>query len=231
MPNMGRIQLHDPKSREHEFPIRKATRKLDVRHTLSAKHVDQFYLGGCVGFSATNMLNTAMAVRSRKKYNSSLKVNFTNHYLDNNDGIRNYSESTKRDPFSGEYPPSDDGSSAIGIMKFLVEIGIISGYDWTFTFDAFLAALQIQPVLIGTNWYDDMMTTDDKGIVNSTALGDSGGHEYLGNAIKWSKKLIGCEQSWGQNPEGFKPTFYIPFDLAEELIINQQGDVAVPILL
>jgi len=231
MPNLGRVKLHDPKSRQHEYQARGVTRRYNIRHRLEAQHVDQFYLSGCVGFSATNLLNTRMAARSRKRFNTALKGVKTYKYLDNNDGIRNYSESTKRDPFPWTYKPDDEGSSALGVMKWLTEQGVISGYNWTFTFDAFLAALQKQPVLLGTNWYDDMMDTGANGVLHSTATGDGGGHEYLANAINYSKKLIGCEQSWGEHPQGFAPTFYIPFDLAEELIINQEGDVAVPTLL
>jgi hypothetical protein len=65
--------------------------------------------------------------------------------------------------------------------------------------------------------------------------GDGGGHEYLANAIVWnrlpSRRMIGYEQTWGQNPRGFKPRFFMPFEMAEELIIRQQGDVAVPELI
>lgn len=228
MINFGRIKLHDEKSREHEHKARKGARIASVRHILAADHVDQFFLSGCVGFSATNMLNTRMAFRSRKRFNTALKGIKANRYLNNEDGIRNYSEATKRDPFEGAYPPVDEGSSAIGVMKWLKSQGVISAYDWTFTFAAFLDALQRQPVLVGTNWYDDMMETDANGIVHSTATGDSGGHEYLANAIIRPKKLIGFEQSWGEHPEGFHATFFMPFDLAEELIIRQEGDVAVP---
>lgn len=227
---LGRIQLHDPKSREHEYPRKRlmSVSKTNVRHAMNAAHVDQFYLSGCVGFSGTNWLNCVASVGPRKSFNQKLHQSFTSHYLSNVDGIENYHEATLNDPFPGQYPPTDDGSSAIGLMKWWKAAGIISGYDWTFTFDQFLAALQRQPVLVGTNWYDDMMSTDAKRTVHSGASGPGGGHEYLANAIDWGRRLVGCEQSWGQHPQGFSPTFFIPFNLAEELIINQQGDVAVP---
>jgi hypothetical protein len=229
MPNdLGRIKLHDPRSRNYKYPVRKAIPKVSVRHRLDARHVDQFYLSGCVGYSGTNSLNTRAARKSREKFNQVIHQRFTAHFLGNKDGTRNYHESTLRDPYDWTYPPKDDGSSALGLMKFWKEIGVISRYDWTFTFDAFLAALQRQPVLVGTVWYDDMMSTDSNGIIHSSASGSGGGHEYLANAILWGKQLIGYEQSWGEHPHGFKPTFYMPFDLAEELIIHQEGDVAVP---
>lgn len=232
---LGRIVQHDPRSRDHAF-IRGAGRpNRHVRHAMNAPHVDQFYLSGCVGFSGTNMLNTAYAIRSRRKFNAVVAIgNAGSSYLGNKDGIRNYHESTLRDPYPGQYPPDDDGSSAIGLMKWWKQAGIISDYAWTFTFDDFLAALSRQPVLCGTNWYDDMYATGADGIVDSTASGASGGHEYLATEIMPTKKLLGFEQSWGQHPPGFgnrKGRFYMSYDLAEELIIHQQGDVAVPKLL
>jgi hypothetical protein len=231
MPEFGRKLLHDPKSREHEFALTKPTRR-DVHHPMFARHVDQFYLGGCVGFSGTNLLNTVSGVHSRMKYNKLVPLGKGgNTYLGNDDGIKNYHEATLRDPFEGQYPPDDDGSSAIGLMKWWKDAGIITRYSWTFTFDAFLAALEIQPVLVGSMWYDDMMETDENGIVRSSADGDGGGHEYMANKIKWDARLIGYEQSWGEHPEGFNPSFWMSFELAEELIIHQEGDVAVPHLL
>lgn len=231
--NLGRKLHHDPESRKYAAPQRKLDTRRNVRHAMNATHVDQFYLGGCVGFSGTNMLNTAAAVRSRRKFNTLVHTSRSTRYLGNNDGIENYHEATIYDPFPGQYPPTDEGSSAIGLMKWWKKVGIIGSYTWTFTFDQFLATLQHQPLLVGTNWFDDMMSTGADGIVHSKAAGNGGGHEYLATEIIWGKKLLGYEQSWGQNPPGFGKAgrFWMPMDLAEELIINQQGDVAVPSFL
>lgn len=231
--DLGRIRLHDEQSRAHAVRG-KPQRGLHVRHAMNAPHVDQFYLSGCVGFSGTNMLNCAAAVRSRRVFN---RINVVDRggssYLGNNDGIRNYHEATLWDPFDWEYPPTDEGSSAIGLMKWWKQAGIITGYKWTFDFDSFLAALQQQPVLVGTNWYDDMMDTGPDGLVQSSASGNGGGHEYLATEIVPHLQLLGFEQSWGDNPPGFgrKGRFFMHYDLAEELIIHQGGDVAVPALL
>lgn len=230
---LGRRLHHD--SRNKNFPVRLATPwKRNVRHAMNAPHVDQFYLSACVGFSTVNLLNTTAAARSRLAFNRRVidqGKGFS--FLGNNDGVRCYREATLRDPFPGSYPPVDEGSSAIGIMRWLKEVGIIKSYSWTDTFDSFLAALERQPVLIGSNWYDDMMSTGTDGIIHSSASGPGGGHEYCATQINWGRRLIGCEQSWGEGPPGFGQygRFFLSFDLAEELIIKQQGDVAVPELL
>jgi hypothetical protein len=226
---LGRVQRHDPKSRDYAYPVRRATRGLSVRHRFGAKHVDQFYTSGCVGFSGTNLLNTAAALRSRVAFNRAVRFGSAGRtYLGNQDGLVNYSESTKRDPFGWTYPPTDEGSSALGLMKYWAELGVISGYDWTFTFDGFLAALQRQPVTLGTWWYDDMMFTDPKGLVRTTmSEPDPGGHQYIATGILWEPRLIEYQQSWGENPPGFASTFYMSWATSEALILDG-GDVAVP---
>lgn len=233
MIDLGRRVNHDPHNRDHAF-VARAQRGVSVRHPMFAPNLDQFYLGACVGFAGAQFLNTVAGGLCRRRYNllhaDAVRPRRLDRYLDNNDGIICYSESTVLDPFPWTYPPTDDGSSALGLMKWWKEAGIIGEYRWTFTFEAFLAALQTQPVLVGTNWYDDMMETDERGIVHSSASGDGGGHEYLANAINWDRKLIGCENSWGENVFGNRGSFWMPFDLAEELIIHQGGDVAVPSL-
>lgn len=234
---LGRRKLHDPRSRDYETPHRKATRGVSVRHRLDTDHVDQLYLSGCVGYSGTNLLNTRPAARSRRVFNQRVPIGRGGaSYLGNDDGLTNYSESTKRDPFPGQYPPVDEGSSALGLMKYWRELGIITGFDWVISggMDALLATLQHQPVLVGTMWFTDMMSTDDHGRVTSSCdVNDpnAGGHEYLANAVLWGQRLIGFEQSWGEQPPGFAPTFYMTFDLTEHLVFGLEGDVAVPRLL
>lgn len=227
--DLGRMQLHDPRSREYEYPVRLPAPGKTVRHRLVAPNVDQFYLSACVGFSGTNFLNTNIAWRSRKVFNKKIKAIQHNSMLDNNDGIKNYSEATKRDPFEGEYPPYDEGSSALGLMRYWKEAGVITGYEWAFTFDQFLAALQRQPVLIGSWWYTGLSYPDKKGIGRASGA-KQGGHEYLANAIIWhktpSRRLIGCENSWGEE-FGAKGKFYVPWDDMEHLI-KDEGDVAIP---
>lgn len=234
MTDLGRIKLHDPKSRDHQFWLTVPWTGRNVRHTMNAPHVDQFYLGGCVGFSGTNFLNTTKAVRSRTAFNRVVPYEAAGTtYLGNNDGIRNYSEATRRDPFPGQYPPDDTGSSALGLMKWWKSISVIGDYKWTFTFDAFLAALETQPVLVGTNWYDGMMSTEPDGIIRSTS-GQAGGHEYLATQIDYNKKLIGFENSWGQNPPGFgngHGRFFMTFEMFERLLIHEEGDSCVPVCL
>lgn len=225
---LGRLKVHDSRSRNFAHPVEAPVSGVSVRHRMLAPNDDQFFTSGCVGFSGTNLLNTRPAVKSRKRFNTALKGLKVNRFLDNNDGLRNYSESTKRDPFDWTYEPDDNGSSALGLMKFWKELGVISGYDWAFTFDQFLAALQKQPVLLGTWWYEGLGNPDKRGVVRKTGA-QVGGHEYLANAILWNDRLIGCENSWGEDYADHGK-FYVHWDDMEALIMDE-GDVAVPRLL
>lgn len=221
---LGRIQHHDERSRAHAVrgePIIGCS----VRHRMGAPNLDQFYTSGCVGFSGGNALNCAAAVRSRRVFNRPKALRNKACYLDNNDGLHNYAKATERDPFDWVYPPTDEGSSVLGLMKYWNEIGVITGYEWAFTFDQFLAALQRQPVLVGTNWYEGMSDIGDLPIAKVSGQ-PQGGHEYLANQIIWKAQLIGFENSWGEN-WGMKGRFFIRFDDVRDLLADG-GDVAVP---
>lgn len=239
--DLGRIRRHDPANRRHQTPYRRPERGRSVRHNLGADHVDQFYLGGCVGFSGVNLLNTGTAWRSRVAFNRRVRHGKAGRtYLGNEDGLTCYSASTVRDPFEGEYPPDDTGSSALGLGAYWTELGVINGFDWVISggMDPLIATIQRTPALFGSYWFDDMMTTGPEGVLTSDTdgafdLDNSGGHEYLCNAVIWrgGRWWFGFEQSWGEEPIEFEPTFYMRDELVEHLIFDLAGDVMVPRLL
>lgn len=231
--NLGRIVNHDPQSRDYvdlRLSRRQPSPGYSVRHTMAAPNVDQFYTSGCVGFAGANFLNCAKAVRSRMRFNKVFRnpPRYSRSYLDNDDGLDNYSGSTEYDPFNWTYPPIDGGSSALGLMKYWKKYGVITGYDWCFTFNQFLAQLQHQPVLVGTEWFEGMTNAGNLTIVSPS--GESqGGHEYLATSITWNTRLIGFQNSWGEN-WGFKGGFFMRFEVFKELLANG-GDACVPRVL
>lgn len=239
--DLGRIRRHDPANRRHQTPHRQPERRRSTRHRLDAAHVDQFYLGACVGFSGVNLLNCAAAWRSRVVFNRAVRIGKAGRtYLGNDDGVHCYHESTVRDPFEGTYPPEDTGSSALGLGAYWRELGVIGGFDWVISggMDPLIASVQRTPCLFGSYWFDDMMTTDAAGVLTSTcegaqSLSDTGGHEYLGSGVLWrgGRWWFVFEQSWGEHPVGFSPTFYMVDELVEHLIFDLAGDVMVPRLL
>ncbi|NED51184.1 hypothetical protein G3I24_09730, partial [Micromonospora aurantiaca] len=57
-----------------------------------------------------------------------------------------YSAATRLDEFDGEWPPTDTGSSGLGVAKACKRAGLISGYRHAFGLNAALTALAEQPV-------------------------------------------------------------------------------------
>lgn len=222
----GRVLNHDPQSRAFEHP-RRIVRPVSVLHRLDAWALDQGNLGACTGFAAAQWLNCRISTYNRVAYNRFQYVTGKNLYTNNYDGRTLYSYATWHDPFDWVWLDVDGGSSGLGVAKALKAIGAIQRYEWTFTFNGFLAALQAQPVLVGTAWPDSMFDPDRNGIIHVTGnLDGAGGHEYLANGINWSRKLIRIRNSWS-GQWGIRGDAYISFDDMEKLLAAQ-GDCVVP---
>ena len=196
---LGRKVQHDPRSRNFAF-----SRKLAAFHTvtwnLDAPVLDQGILGACVGFATAQWFNCSKNVGARTSWNNKTKnipevVNSGRRYCDNRDGVYFYSKSTEFDDFPSIYPPEDEGSSALGVAKFLKSIGVISRYEWIFDPQALLSALMFGPILVGTNWYEDMFNPGSKGIITPTGR-LAGGHEYLLRGYNVEKDLCRIRNNW-----------------------------------
>ena len=86
-----------------------------------------------------------------------------------------------------------------------------------------LGALQLGPVIVGTNWYEGMDTLRD-GFVS--AVGSvRGGHEWV--VLGWQQGFLTGLNSWG--PEwGLRGTFHIRTTDMDQLL-HEHGDVTVPV--
>jgi hypothetical protein len=224
----GRLVHHDPQSRQYEHP-RRMIRPVSVLHRIDAPALDQNGIGACVGFAAAQWLNCRKGFVARKRYNYNSLHWLKTAYTTDSVGRRLYRMATQADDFSWTWPPSDNGSSGLGVAKALKAIGAIDRYDWTFSFAGFLAALQVQPVLVGTAWTSTMFDPDNNGIIRSHNIIDSdGGHEYLARGINWPRQLIRIRNSWSSQ-WGLNGDAYIPFTDMEKLLAAQ-GDCVVPIV-
>lgn len=209
---LGRLVEHDPRSRLYQAP--QATTPRSVLWGHHAPVLDQGQIGSCTGNATAQLINTDAFAHCRS------------HYLTEADAVKIYSLATHVDGLPGTYPPDDSGSSGLGAAKAGVKLGYFTGYKHTFSFDAFCGALQIQPLIVGTNWYDAMFKPDKKGYVHPTGS-VAGGHEYLALGIQYETKTItflnSWSASWGQNGR-----FYMTFtDFAA--LLADQGDATAPI--
>jgi hypothetical protein len=219
-PRLGRHVEHDERSRA--YPARKAAVAVEsVVHKHYGPVLDQGWVGACTGFAATQGLMAApLRLPNRRLYAKT--------------ALALYGRATALDPFPGEYPPDDTGSSGLAVCKAAVEAGYISRYEWAFGIDHARAALSRGPVLVGTAWYEGMNEPNDLGIVRAT--GELlGGHEYL--CLGYVGEDFLFLNSWGKNwgrPSGSNlaavsgGTFWMSYATFGALL-EDQGDVVQPI--
>jgi hypothetical protein len=199
--------------------------------------LDQGQINGCTGWSGVDWLNSALAVGNRRRWNAShTPARFTSHYLGDAEGLELYKLATRNDPFGWVYPPTDKGSSGLGVGKALKAAGVIDAYLWTFDYGQLLAQAQRQPVLLGTLWTDAMSDPDAKGIIRLgsaaqiRSANDSGmGHEYTLRGVNWPRKLARLRNHWSAD-WGLGGEALISLDDLETLVITYEGDCMVPTL-
>jgi hypothetical protein len=135
-----------------------------------------------------------------------------------------YSDATKVDPFRGEWPPNDTGSSGLGIGKVLKARGLIKEYRHAVSFDAALGALMEGPVITGMRWTSGDSTPDSNGFISHRGS-EQGGHEFVVYGVNAKESYVYCANSWGTN-WGLKGLFKMTFDTWRNSL-KDRGDVTV----
>jgi hypothetical protein len=216
-PRLGRHVEHDDRSRR--FLAAQAPAQRSVLWGHHAPVLDQGQLGSCTGNAMAQLLNTDPFTKSR----AAVKAGFLNEQ----DALKLYHDATVLDGFPGTYPPDDTGSSGLGVAKAAKKEGFISVYNHAFGLTHFLAALQLQPVIVGTDWTDGMFKPNKKGFVKPTGS-IAGGHEFLALGVDYSTKVITFLNSWssGWGPLGGR--FLMSFTDFGKLL-GSQGDVTAPV--
>lgn len=217
---LGRWAHLDPENRDYETPIRTLAARKSVQWDADDQPVlNQGDVGGCTGFTVADVLNTPLFAHSRKRGMR------RDGYLGDADGLQFYSDATRLDGFQGVYPPNDTGSTGTSAAKGAQKRGFWGAFGHTFSFEAFLANLQRQPVMMGTLWTESMSDPTSEGLVK--VQGDPvGGHEWAAMRLDWSLERI-CGLNHWTSEWGVNGRFWVSFaDM--EWLINQQGDVVVP---
>lgn len=239
MRSTGRLLLHDPASRGYEAP-RRTVKPVSWLHRYGPV-LDQGKINGCTGWSAADWLNSAVALGNRRRYNAAILRDWgnvarprSNSYLTDLDGKAIYELATHNDPFNWVYPPTDNGSSGLGVAKALKAMGVIDAYLWTFSFDQLLAHGPTQPLLLGTIWTDALSDPDAKGVIRlgsaaqiRSAIDGGIGHEFTLRGVNWPRKLARIRNHWSAD-WGLGGDALIPLDDLEQMIVKYSGDVMVP---
>lgn len=221
---LGRHVEHDIASLEHKFRLSAPVASVSTVWAISQPILNQGNHSSCVGNAFAQCMNT--------DYFKAVRANLHKTWLTETDALDIYSRATHLDGFgdSNYYPPNDQGSSGLGGAKALQQLGYIDRYDHAMDWDSFRAAIQEQPVCVGTVWTNQMFTPDEQGYVTPGDLSDpnnvAGGHEYLCRGIVYETETVTFTNSWGVG-WGQRGTFHMKFADFQALL-DQQGDVVVP---
>jgi Papain family cysteine protease len=178
---LGRNQWLDARSLAYmiENNIREMGRRIEDKDWERPLTIlDQGELGSCTGNAGTGALGTQPFYEAigRDLLPAPDDAEGAEEFA-----VQLYSDATRVDSNRGEYPPTDTGSSGMGICKVLRAGGVIKGYRWARSPYGLLQLLQNGPVLQGMPWYNAFFTPDDDGFIDADprwyASGVAGGHE------------------------------------------------------
>lgn len=205
--------------RSHEYAITQL-----LLPTKSIEHITEGYclsqgsLGACTGFAAAHALNTGPLRKALEKRNLPLRTDA--------DARDYYAMATVLDGFLGTWPPTDSGSSTLGVCKSLKKLGLISRYEQCFGVSGVIGTITFGPLLLGIPWYDNFFFPDKNGLITPKGR-VAGGHEVAIKAYKITgkvlgKNLIGFRNSWGLT-WGVKGDGWMTVDTLAKLL-SMQGD-------
>ncbi len=182
------------------------------RHWITGPVLDQGRLPHCVAYSGEQMLVSSPV--KNKMYKTPLEL---------------YDECQANDGWEGN---AYEGTSVRALMKVLKDAGYISVYEWAFDVERTVRqVLEVGPVVIGVNWYSDMMSADTKGFIHPTGP-IVGGHAIMVKGLNLDMKCTDGTtgafrliNSWSERwADGGK--CWLSLSAAAKLI-SEWGEVAV----
>lgn len=234
--HLGRHVEHDPRSLAFAHGVLPTSAIKSVAWARRIPILDQGQLGSCTGNAATGALGTDSAGRTATGTVTISTAGaaashglFTAgaHPLDEVFAVSLYSLATILDGVSGQYPPSDTGSTGVGVAKALQALGLAASYTHAFSIAALNSALQAGPVLIGINWYNSMFDPRSDGqVVVDVKSGLAGGHELELNAYDAATGEYQVPNSWASSWGVDGCGYFTTASLTT--LLGQQGDVTVP---
>lgn len=130
---------------------------------------------------------------------------------------RFYDEAQLRDGIPGS---NYEGTTVRAGAKILNKLGIVEEYRWAFTLEEVLNCVSyLGPMVVGTNWYQEMFTpTSSRHIIRPRGR-NHGGHAYVINGIDHHNELLRIKNSWGRS-WGDDGHAFIRFNEFERLLLE-----------
>lgn len=183
---LGRLREWDDLNLEHKLPRRAVPRDVRQRYWHAGPILDQGSTPQCVGYAGHGWLSAGPVVNRPKI--SPTELYFLAQDNDEWPG-RNY-----------------EGTSTLGLMKALKKLGYIDEYKWALDAETVVAWLLTSgPVLIGSDWFEDMAAPDREGFLHPEGE-NYGGHEWLliganrdRRTPSGTKGAVRMVNSWGDN--------------------------------
>lgn len=205
-------RLHAPDERDHLYLIRSVLPK--PRSLLPWRYWwddgwwgDQGNTSECVAFAWEHWLDDGPVLHAQRPL-------YNPHTI--------YDLAQQHDEWPGE---NYEGTSVRGGAKAVTLLGSISEYRWAFTLnDITQTILQLGPVVVGTNWYNNMFTPNLCGFI-SPGGGIAGGHAYVLNGVNIVLRKFRMKNSWGR-AWGRKGHAWINFSDMDRLL-SEDGEACL----
>ena len=222
---LGRHPEWDKKSRE--YPIRALLpKKLPVKTSSIHRcpvHLDQGQVGSCVGNGFTHARATTPHAHTKGMTEAT--------------ALEVYHQATLLDRIAGSYPPEDTGSSVLAGAKATTKMGWWTSYHWAFSIDDVVdTLLHSGPVVVGTNWHQNMFDCSGPDYLLDISGDIVGGHCYLLRGVTLGGHLPGqsapvdfitirnsWSKTWGKNSDA-----HILVTDMESLLMHD-GEAVVPV--
>lgn len=212
-PGMGRgLVNHDERSKAYRAVDLTDQTKPRTHTWRRAGAYDQGQTPECVAYTGKGILNSqklsaAVAYTVRSKYDTEAF----------------YHGAQTHDEMPGE---NYDGTSALGLCRYLKSVGLIHAYHWNFSLDDTLLSLSwVGPVGIGIMWTEQMFTPDSEGYVRPLGA-EAGGHEIEVTAIDVTRQRVTLTNSWGTS-WGRNGRAYLSWDDLGTLLSNNGDSVVI----
>lgn len=202
-PRLGRIQVRDPRSLTYRAPYNGRTLRevtwtpripvLDQeRYLAQGIHTSKLLpgagdvdaLGSCTGNAGTAALSVALTAQQC----TAAGLDLTDAVAAEEFAIRLYAEATTQDEWLTEqWPPTDCGSSGLGVARALKARGLIDRYVHATSAEELCGLLQDGPVMVGMPWYQAFFEPNRRHFVDTRGWQRSavaGGHEVCVIAIE-----------------------------------------------